>query len=385
MCVQGHLTIRSIVFLFTIGAAFAGSATTSFAQDKGAPPWGEFLPKGRWPGFDKLLRKPFRMAPEEEVKGLAAKLRARELDIPNRQRAVKYLAKFHCATFPEARDMLVDVLINDRWEPVRLEAAVGLAEMFSNCACGADNEVTLTDIRRGAPDAGAGKHCSCCCDANTLNALAKVAYELKDNGCCFEPSLRVREAAVEAIRVCGIPCCYKPYMEGSEQAPPAWEPVDVDDVQKKHSGEAVPPPSQELQPIPTGANDGGLTIPSIARVPVAPISRLQNICVVSLKQGRQVGTDQRFAATYKGRRYFFASEAAQKEFERSPEDYAVAFGGCDPVHFVDTQQVLEGRFLTLHGGKLYMFASEANYQRFSQDISRYSGNNSGVSQVALVD
>ena len=103
-----------------------------------------------------------------------------------------------------------------------------------------------------------------------------------------------------------------------------------------------------------------------------------------MKHGSQASTDQRFAATYKGRRYFFASEAAQKEFERSPEDYAVAFGGCDPVHFVDTQQVLEGRFLTIHDGKLYMFASEENYQRFSQDISRYTRQSSGVSQVAHV-
>ena len=95
------------------------------AQDAGEPQWGSFLKK-RLQRVDKLLRSPFRDAPEEDPKGLASKLRARELDIPNRIEAIRYLKTFHCTKFPEARDMLVDVMLNDRWEPVRFEAARAL-------------------------------------------------------------------------------------------------------------------------------------------------------------------------------------------------------------------------------------------------------------------
>lgn len=382
---MGQPTLRSTLAVLTIliASQFQGTPA-AVAQDKGAPPWGEFLRKGSWPGFDKLLRKPFREAPEEEVKGLAAKLRARELDIPNRKRAVKYLASFHCAQFPEARDMLVDVLVNDRWEPVRLEAAKALREMFENCACDAEQDFSAEDRRRGAPDASAAKHCSCCCDANTLNALAKIAYETKENGCCFEPSLRVREMAVEAIKVCGIPCCYKPYTENSELAPPAWEPVEVkEDLQKNDGREVVPPASQELLPIPID-NASALRIPVFTasiRTPTT-ISRLERICIVSLKNGQQLTPTPEFSSSHRGRKYLFASEAAKQEFDLDPEEYAVAFGGCDPVHFVDTKQVIEGRYLVLNDGRFYMFATQENYQKFQSNIARYTPGGKQTSQLA---
>lgn len=385
MLITGQTTLRSTLAVLTILIASQTiGPPVAVAQDKGAPPWGEFLRQGRWPGFDRLLRKPFREAPEEEVKGLAAKLRARELDIPNRKRAVKYLATFHCGQFPEARDMLVDVLLNDRWEPVRLEAAEALRDMFANCACDADENVTAEDRRRGAPDAGAARHCSCCCDANTLNALAKIAYETKENGCCFEPSLRVREMAVEAIRVCGIPCGYKPYMENSEQAPPAWEPVEVkDDDKTDDNREVVPPAPQELRPIPID-NAAALRIPTFTasvRTPTT-ISRLERVCIVSLKNGQQLTPSSDFASTYRGRKYLFASEAAKQQFDLNPDEYAVVFGGCDPVHFVDTKQVVEGRFLVLHHERFYMFVSEANYEKFQSNLARYTPGGKQKSQMA---
>lgn len=385
MLTAGQTTLRSTLAVLTIVIAtqFLGTPT-AVAQDKGAPPWGEFLRQGRWPGFDKLLRKPFREAPEEEVKGLAAKLRARELDIPNRKRAVAYLATFHCGQFPEARDMLVDVLVNDRWEPVRLEAAEALRDMFESCACDADQKFTAADRRRGAPDAGAASHCSCCCDANTMNALAKIAYETKENGCCFEPSLRVREMAVEAIRVCGVPCCYKPYMENSEQAPPAWEPVEVEeDIRSNDDREVVPPPVKELLPIPID-NASALRIPTFTASVKTPtsISRLERVCVVSLKNGQQLTPNPNFASVHRGRKYIFASDAAKRQFDLNPEEYAVAFGGCDPVHFVDTKQVVEGRYLVLHHDRFYMFATQENYQTFQSNLARYTPGGKQTSQVA---
>ena len=105
---------------------------TAHSQDAGAPRWGEWLRQFK---RDRLLKKPYHKHPEDEVKGLASKLRARELDIPNRIKAVKYLSRFHCSTFPEARAMLVKVMLEDRWEPVRLEAIKALQKMIEECAC----------------------------------------------------------------------------------------------------------------------------------------------------------------------------------------------------------------------------------------------------------
>ncbi|MEZ6127233.1 MAG: hypothetical protein R3C59_00960 [Planctomycetaceae bacterium] len=382
-----RITLASLVFV-----SLAALSPPAFSQtaDKGAPPWGEFLRQFR---RDRLLKKPFHMIPETEVNGLASKLRARELDIPNRIKSLKYLEQFHCATFPEARAMLVKVLLEDKWEPVRLQAAKSLQAMFEDCACRNNQEDEPSNrekrnaLKFGSPDLDSAKHCLCCCDADTLNALAKVAYETKENGCCFEPSRRVRQAAVEAIRVCGIPCHYKPYVEGDEQGPPAYEYEEVEKdpgpPQKEDEGEVVPPLNKELTPVPAGEEP--LAIPPLARFEPKPIERLNKICLVSLKQGQRATPNRRFASTYRGRVYYFASEAAQAEFARAPEDYAVAFGGCDPVHFVETQEVLEGRYLVLHEGRFYMFATEQNLEQFKADVARYTGGQNSTSELALAN
>ena len=331
-----------------------------------APPWGQSLPEGT-PNpilgdlfVNPLLKKPFRMAPEDTPSGLAAKLKAGELDIPNKIKGIRYLATFHCATFPEAREMLVEVLLNDPWEPVRLEAATGLRDMFQNCGCneqsGDDGECKLVDDMhakvktahadldskakhvhatmdakvkallkgdvcavldphwihplfqhklhmdrlRGAPDADSSCQCKCCCNAETLNKLAKVAYESKDDGCCFEPSRRVREMAVEAIAACGVPCHYKPYVEGDEYGPPAYdpEPEPID-------GEELPPvaPGEGEQLPDVGSRT--LSLPRSANYSPVPNNRLKKVCLVSLKQGEKVTPTGKFSRAYRGRTYQF--------------------------------------------------------------------------------
>lgn len=360
---------------------------TAPAQDKEAPPWGEFLRKGRWPGFDKLLKRPFRMAPETEVKGLAAKLRARELDIPNRKRALKYLSQFHCSTFPEARAMLVKVMLEDKWEPVRLEAADALKAMFEECACQCANEQEEPSrkekreaLKFGSPDLDSAKHCLCCCDADTLTALAKVAYEIKEDGCCFEPSRRVRQAALDAIQVCGIPCQLCPYKVGDEHAPPAFDIIEeIRDQEQKEDNTEKTGPSDSGET--TNANPLLLPMPTITKA--EPISRLKDICLVSLKYGEQAAASPEFSSTYRGRIYNFASRDCKMQFQADPEQYAVAFGGCDPVHFVKHREVLEGRYLVKHDGRFYMFATRENFTLFQADLARYSGNKVSTSELAL--
>jgi YHS domain-containing protein len=313
--------------------------------------------------------------------------------------------------------MLLQVLLTDEWEPVRLEAARGLRDMFLNCGCREEdggcefkfvtqihadldskgkhvhavmNEKVKAllkgdvcavldphwihpllqhklhmDRLRGAPDADSGCQCKCCCNAETLNKLAKVAYESKDDGCGFEPSRRVREMAVEAIEACGVPCHYKPYTEGDEYGPPAYEPEPLD-------GEVLPPVVPEAGEQLPGVGSRLLNLPRSANYTPVPNRRLKKVCLVSLKQGKKVLPTGEFSRAYRGRTYQFASEAALIEFERSPEKYAVAFGGCDPVHFVATRKVIEGRYLIVHGGRFYMFATKKNLALFKAESGRYT-------------
>ena len=451
---QVDLHTRVQIFLTVL--MIAGSAVSS-AQVPPAPPLpGAFLPQGTPDKIfgelfvDPLLKKQFQMAPPDSPALLAAELKAGELDIPNKIKGIRYLATFHCAKFPEARDKLIEVLLTDQWEPVRLEAARGLRDMFLNCDCDEpyceDEQCEIHDDMhlklkqthedlqskvkhvhavldakvkallvgnlcevvdphwihplfhhklhidrlRGAPDPDSPCQCSCCCDAETLNKLAKVAYESKDDGCCFEPSRRVREMAVEAIDACGIPCHYKPYVEGDEFGPPAY---DSDEPVKKkkiiiEDGERVPGTDPEDGEQVPDSSRRILHLPRSANYTPVPNTHLRKVCLVSLKQGQQARPSGKFARAYRGRTYQFASEAAMKEFERSPEEYAVAFGGCDPVHFVSTREVIEGRYLMRHKGRFYMFASKQNLALFRAEPQRYmlrqhgdTGQTTAVNQV----
>ena len=65
-----------------------------------------------------------------------------------------------------------------------------------------------------------------------------------------------------------------------------------------------------------------------------------------------------------------------------PERYAVAFGGCDPVHFVQTHNAVEGRFLAEHEGRFYMFATRENYLAFRANPTRNAQQSSRSDSVA---
>jgi len=392
---KGHHSSKILLAAAIAVFLVAGQSVT--AQDKGAPPWGEFLKRFK---KDPLLKTPYHMSPETEVKGLAAKIRARELDIPNRKKAIRYLKDLDCTQFPEAKEMLVSLLKVDpeddtaeKWEEVRFEAAKGLRDMLARHSCNPETQGNACDNcdeslwqqccttvdnagkRSRGERTKAQKspcHCTSCCDAKTLNALAKTAYEMNEKGCCYEPSLRVREMAVEAIKACGIPCNYKPYYGefDEEPGPPAVsdEPNPIEPPNPElvpaspKDGEAAEPADQSLQlPAPEA---------SLQVVPT-PITRLSNLCIVSLRHGNHVKPTPGVNATYRGRVYYFANDAAKNEFQLNPERFAIAFGGCDPVHFLQTHLAVEGRFLAEHDEKLYMFATQENHEIFKANPERY--------------
>ena len=383
-----HSTFR--MFCLTLIFVCAGSSV-SLAQkpggtggDAGAPKWGEYLLRFR---TDPLLRKPFHMQPDTDIKGLAAKIRSQELDIGNRKRAIRYLASLDCTQFPEAKKQLTLMLNpnDERWEEVRFEAAKGLRDMLARHSCCPEAAEKAKKSKRDKTGAdGKPCHCTTCCDPDTLNALAKTAYEMDEKGCCYEPSLRVREMAVEAIKVCGIPCNFKPYYgtpNNEEPGPPAVSGDVIDDGQGgSNSGEVIPKGSTD-ENVPEGPAPQASTAPQA--ITPTPISRLTKVCLVSLTKGQTRPTDLSIQSVYRGRVYYFADEEARQEFESTPERFAVAFGGCDPVHFLQTHEPVEGRFLTEHGGRYYMFLSKENVAKFKENPEQYSPSAESSPAVAV--
>ena len=194
--------------------------------------------------------------------------------------------------------------------------------------------------------------------------------------------------AVEAIKACGVPCKYKPYYGefDEEPGPPAWDEASG---KLKSNGEDIPPETKEegLNPSPSDESEENAPAPVPAPVPavtnvVTPISRLTNLCIVSLANGQQVKPDPQISATHRGRIYYFATDAAKHAFVENPERYAVAFGGCDPVQFVRTHQAVEGRFLAEHEGHFYMFASRENHAAFKSNPDRYVPKSADANRVA---
>ncbi|TWT50083.1 YHS domain protein [Thalassoglobus neptunius] len=422
-----------------------GFVSISEAQDKGAPPWGEFLRRFE---KDRLLKEPFHMAEETTPKGLASKIRARELDVPNRIKAIDYLASLDCSQFPEAKEMLIVAMQEDQFERVRFAAAKGLRDMLerNGCNSGRGRNNTCQDCQQSqgvwascvgfyTSTVDTVKHkmknrerqearaedCRCknCCDEDTLNALAKTAYEMDEKGCPVEPSTRVREMAVEAISVCGIECHYRPYYVSTEVSPmPAVEeeptvdpeavrPLDPENIPAPEleevpevDAEEVPaidrtPMDDDMEDVPELPQEAQLPpLPELTETPApavektaelvapSPISHLEKICIVSWRDGVRVTPDPSQEAVYKGRIYHFANEECLNKFQADPEKYAVAFGGCDPVHFVKTHEVKVGRYLVDCGGRFYMFSTIENLEEFNAQPESYSLKQDRVVQVS---
>ena len=205
--------------------------------------------------------------------------------------------------------------------------------------------------------------------------------------------------AVEAIRSCGVPCNAGPYYgEGSDQEeqgpappempeeiPPAKGGEDKPPATDDDSGEDKPPaePSEEDGDGPSLDIDAAgrarvrartvgarravpRTSPQTTRIP-----SLSGYCVVALVHGRKVPTQGLYQSVYQGRLYQFSCEQAKRKFDTTPETYAVAYGGFDPVQYVKSRQLSDGRMLTEYQGRLYSFASHANWEEFLRSPARY--------------
>jgi YHS domain-containing protein len=85
--------------------------------------------------------------------------------------------------------------------------------------------------------------------------------------------------------------------------------------------------------------------------------------------------DKRYGAIHRGRTYLFVSPECQQRFLASPDAFAPALAGCDPVHFADRGQMVDGKRaygLVTPDRRIYLFADEASRNRFEQSPAAYS-------------
>ena len=327
----------------------------------------------------KLLRPGFAGEAVNTAKGLASKIKAKEEDVPKRVKAAKYLGKVDCQAFPESQDQLLDLVVNDEFEEVRLAAAKGFKEQFSK---GCDEKPSKKKQRRYDTCRG------CCNNVKVLNKLAERAYECDDTGCAKEPSPRVREAIIDALNCC---CCWQNYggqiYEQSIElsAPPVPEAAPPADTPKEKPP-AVPPEAAEaashektkatlaahvnkpseiafLQPVAMEKTSEASDMPLI--------ECLRGYCPVGVAERRMESAASGIWTDYKGVRYRFASPEAKDKFLNDPDHFAPVLNGHCIVTFARTGEKVLGKFCREHDGRQYWFATKELRNEFKADPEKF--------------
>ncbi|NOX55129.1 MAG: hypothetical protein GXP27_11980 [Planctomycetes bacterium] len=372
----------------------------------------------------KLLRPPFAGAPVDSAKGLAAKIKAQQLDAKNRAKAAKFLGTVDCVAYPEAQEQLMKLLQEDPSEKVRLAAAKALKEQFHR---GHDPHPGKKKLRRFDTCRG------CCPKPEVLNALSERAYGYDDEGCPLEPSPRVREAIAEALNEC-CECWYAGYTEevipqpaeeeaaprkeeAEPQAAPPAEPVTPkkeekapvpppEDPGRKASkatgavlrpvpqrGSIPPAPDAVPQSVPTGQNQpkrfrrelddrrGGTASSNRSAMLVKhetdttkalpEVACLRGYCPVAMLEHRLIPAKKQFTSVFEGRVFHFSSARAKEAFDRDPQRFAPVLGGIDIVILRKTGQRVTGNCFVPYNGRPYWFATKKNRDLFLANPERY--------------
>lgn len=203
----------------------------------------------------KKLSDPANLLSPNPAIAAAAQIKAQEDLAPQKIKAIRYLAKIGCGCYNKDKKVTKALVaaMEDCTEEVRLAAVEAISAAAESDYC----------VNCGEKS---------CCSPEVTEMLVKIAYERNDQGCPIEPSERVREAAIRAIRACcpgGYPMTEQ-IIEQPEQPerpeipPPFPEPTPVNpDAPMLPPAPMVPPPASvlpaapgELPPAPIPSNPG---------------------------------------------------------------------------------------------------------------------------------
>lgn len=329
----------------------------------------------------KLLRPGFAGEPLTSAKGLASQIKAKEVDVPKRVKAAKYLGKVDCQAFPDSQQKLLALVEEDEFEEVRLAAAKAFKVQFSR---GCDPDPSRKKQRRYDTCRG------CCTNAEVLSRLAARAYSCDESGCAREPSPRVREAIAEALNCC---CCFSyyggaqhwirptdltvppspaeeaPKPESTQEKPPAAPPESTSGLPIEQSNVSTVGHSQtesvskELQPVGLEVKEPEAAS-SADKSELLLVACMRGNCPVAMAERRLEKALPEIHTIYGGYKYEFASEEAKAAFLKDPDRYVPVLGGHCVVTFVKTGEKVVGRFCREHNGKQYWFANKEIREEF---------------------
>ena len=115
--------------------------------------------------------------------------------------------------------------------------------------------------------------------------------------------------------------------------------------------------------------------PPLALDGFCPVTLMEKMAANPADRGAWKKGDKRFGAIHNGRTYLFASGEAQQRFLASPDQYAPALSGCDPVLYAERGQLVDGKRaygLVTPDKHIYLFADESSRNRFEQSPAGYS-------------
>ncbi len=280
------MKIKYLIALIAVGAILFGSQDRGQAQQPPAAPhtlWhflgipqavhrsydGLMNRKGEHPGLErkpplKALADPANLASDNPAIKAAAEIKQQEDLKPQKIKAIKYLAEIACGCYPGVKEALLAAL-DDCTEEVRYEAAVAFCKAAGN-PCSLCNRAT-------------------CCDKQVKDKLRDMALGTDSNGCCKEPSARVRAAAAMALRACNqIPAVAPAEVKERKEGPTAVEGKEAGERGLEAPMPPGPPPAST-----TGTKTPALIYPvslssHVFDGPAAPVAQAEGIATGPLGQ-----------------------------------------------------------------------------------------------------
>ncbi len=135
----------------------------------------------------KKLTDPSNFAPEAPgpVKA-AAKMKQAEDQAPQKIKALRYIGKMGCACYNKKFAGEIEAAMLEAMEDCTPEVRIAAMQVFcstASCNCSVCNSKS-------------------CCTEKVTKLLQKIAFEVDDNGCPYEPNETVRSLAEQALTMC---------------------------------------------------------------------------------------------------------------------------------------------------------------------------------------
>lgn len=185
----------------------------------------------------------------------------------------------------------------------------------------------------------------------------------------FQPAAVDAQAAVAG----GPPAWQSPFANNAPATPAAPDINAVAAVQQQYPANYAAPQPPQQQPF-VAAPAAAPAPPTAAPAGAYPIA-MEGYCPVTLAVERKWKKGQpQFGAVHRRRTFLFTSEAEQQKFLADPDRYSPVMVGYDPVKFMQTGELVDGRatFSLTYRKQVYLFTDDNSLKSFWQNPSQFT-------------